>query len=242
MDLTVVLPARNEEVALPGVITDLAAAFDRHAIRGEVLVVDDGSDDATPQVLRALAGPRLRVISFPATRGRAHGLAAGMAAARGAVVALMDADGQYDPEDLPALVAALEAGADLANGVRVERRDDAARRGVSRAYNLAVMRLACGVRVRDANSGLKAIRAAAIPRLGFDPQGMRRGHRFLVAQAVRRGLRVAEVPVRHRDRAGGASYIRPWREARHTVHDLVVFRRRMRAVAPAEAPPAVEAS
>jgi dolichol-phosphate mannosyltransferase len=227
MDLSVVLPARNEAGNLPSVVGETLAALDRARVDGEVVVIDDGSTDDTPAVTASLAGPRVRVVRFPVNRGRAHGIAEGFATARGWAVAIMDADGQYDPADLAALLAALRAGADVANGRRVDRADSPWRRLVSGTYNTVLMRGALGLRCRDANSGLKMFRAAALPMLGYDPTGFRRGHRYLVAWAAARGLRVVEVPIRHRPRAAGRSYIRAASEARYTVLDLIAFRRAM---------------
>jgi hypothetical protein len=81
---------------------------------------------------------------------------------------------------------------------------------------------------RDANSGLKAFRASALPQLGFDPDVFRRGHRMLLALAAARGLSIVDVPVRHYDRRTGRSYIRPGREALRTIADLVALRRELR--------------
>jgi glycosyltransferase involved in cell wall biosynthesis len=225
MELSVVLPARNEEGNLRQLIEDVLAAFDRHGITGEVIAIDDGSTDGTSASLEPIDDPRLLAIRFPENRGRAHAIARGFEEAHGKAVAVMDSDRQYEPDDLPSLLAALETGADVANGVRVSRADNPWRRLVSQVYNLLVMRLALGVRVRDANSGLKAFRADSLPALGYDPDGFNRGHRFLIAWAVARGLRVVEVPIRHYDRPAGRSYIRAAREARLTLADLITFRR-----------------
>lgn len=234
MDLSIILPARNEAENLTVVVGEARAAMASHGIVGELIIVDDGSTDDSPAVARALTGHCVSLIAFPENRGRAHAIAAGFAQARGWAVAVMDSDGQYDPGDLPALMAALRGGADVANGRRVDRADSAVRRLVSNTYNAVLMRGLLGVRCQDANSGLKLFRRAALPTLGYDPAGFRRGHRYLIAWAERRGLRVAEVPIRHRPRAGGSSYIRPVREARNTVLDLIAFRRAMRGEAAAE--------
>ncbi|MGD9696352.1 MAG: glycosyltransferase family 2 protein [Thermoleophilia bacterium] len=228
MDLTVVLPARNEADNLPGVIRETLDAMEGAGIDGEVLAIDDGSTDDTYAVTRSLAGPRVRLLRFPQNRGRAHAIAEGFALADGWAVAVMDSDDQYDPGDLAALLRALRAGADVANGVRVDRADDVWRRVVSSTYNLVLMRGMLGLRTRDANSGLKAFRAAALPVMGYDPDGFRRGHRYLVAWAEKRGLHVVEVPIRHRPRTAGSSYIRPLREARNTLLDMIAFRRAIR--------------
>lgn len=238
MDLSVVLPARNEAANLPGVVAEALAAMARGGIDGELIVIDDGSTDDTLAVAGALSGPRVRVVAFPANRGRAHAIAEGFDQAAGWAVAVMDSDGQYDPDDLGALMAALAAGADLANGRRVDRADSAVRRLVSGTYNALLMRGVLGVRCRDANSGLKIFRHASLGALGYDPTSFRRGHRYLVAWAEARGLEVVEVPIRHRPRAAGRSYIRPAREARNTLLDLIAFRRAMRREVVAEAVPA----
>ena len=227
MDLSIVLPARNEAGNLPAVVGEAIAAMAARGIDGELIVIDDGSTDDTLAVATALTGPRVRVIPFPENRGRAHAIAEGFAQATGGAVAVMDSDDQYDPADIGPLMDALVAGADVANGRRVDRADSAARRLVSGTYNAVLMRGVLGVRCRDANSGLKVFRRASLPALGYDPTGFRRGHRYLIAWAERRGLRVLEGPVRHRPRTAGRSYIRPAREARNTLLDLIAFRRVM---------------
>lgn len=147
----------------------------------------------------------------------------------------MDADGQYDPDDLPALLAALETS-DVANGVRAARADTPWRRLVSRTYNLVMMRLLLGVAARDANSGIKAFRRSALDWMAFDPAGFHRGHRYLLAWAVASGLTIAEVEVRHRDRAAGTSYIRAGREARPTIADALTFHRTVLTGSPGRRP------
>ena len=228
MDLTVVLPARNEADNLMSVVEEAQEALLRARIDAEILIVDDGSTDATASVAAALTGPGVRLVTFPVNRGRAHAIAEGFAQAAGSAVAVMDSDGQYDPGDLAPLLAVLAGGADVANGCRFDRADTLMRRLVSGVYNLVLMRGVVGVRSRDANSGLKMFRTASLPQLGYDPSGFRRGHRYLVAWAEARGLRVVDVPISHRPRTGGRSYIRPGREARNTVLDLMAFRRAMR--------------
>src|SRR5262245_21954279 len=123
MDLTLVLPARNEAESLPALVDDIARAFDEAGIDGEALVVDDASADATPEILARLAGARVRWIRLEPNRGRAGAKAAGMERARGWAVGVMDADGQYEPRDLLAMLEALRRGADLANGRRTRRAD-----------------------------------------------------------------------------------------------------------------------
>jgi hypothetical protein len=150
-------------------------------------VIDDGSTDDTAAVAAGLTGPGVRLISFAVNRGRAFAIEEGFAQAAGTAVAVMDSDGQYDPDDLAPMLAVIAGGADVANGWRVSRADSAMRRLVSGVYNSVLMRGLLGVRSRDANSGLKIFRAASLPALGYDPTGFRRGHRYLVAWAQAAG-------------------------------------------------------
>lgn len=227
MQLSVILPAHDEEDAIVGVLTEILGTFDRHLILGEVIVVDDGSSDGTADAVRTVTDTRARLVCLDRNQGRAAAIARGFAVARGEALAVMDSDGQYDPGDLPALLDALEV-ADVANGVRVGRADPPSRRLVSGVYNV-LMRVTLGVRASDANSGLKMLRASAVARLSHEPGAYHRAHRLLIAAAHHAGLRIVDVPVWHRPRTSGSSYIRPFREARLTLGDVRRFKRQLRA-------------
>ena len=206
--LSVVVPALDEE----GNVAALADEFERGVlaagVRAELIVVDDGSRDATGDRLRALrAGrPWLRVLRRDRPQGQSAAMAAGVLAARGAYVAFLDADLQNDPADLPAMLAKLQGegpdgeGLDLVQGDRSrDRRDNAVRRLGSRVGRLS-RRLVLGDRVRDTGCSARVLRVEFARRLPLAYRGM---HRFVPATVAMLGGRVAEVPVRHRPRSAG---------------------------------------
>lgn len=206
--LWVVVPAYNEAESLPVVVPwvlDRVRAIDP---KGRVLVVDDGSTDGTSAVVADLveaAGDGVRLESLRHNRGKAAALKRGFAVAlaEGATtIAMMDADGQDDPRELPRLVARLEEGADLVTGARLVRRDRFVKRTTSRLYN-ATTALISGAPGRDFNSGFKLMRA----EVAEDVSPMLYGemHRYLTVIAHHSGHLVAEVPVEHHPRIAGRS-------------------------------------
>src|SRR5579885_985281 len=159
----------------------------------------------TPAVLARLAAaePRLRPLRQPARSGQTAALVAGFRAARGALVATLDADLQCPPAELPALLAALDT-ADLACGIRAHRHDPMARRLASALSNLA-RRAVVAPRVRDLACPLRVFRAEALRRVeGMTPL-FDGAHRWLPALFVLAGLRVVQRPVAHQPRRAGVS-------------------------------------
>ena len=204
--LSVVIPAFNEEPNVEACYRELVEVLELLGHPFEVVVVDDGSTDRTPEILRALAAadPRLRLVRFRRNAGQTAALDAGFRTARGPVVVTMDADLQNDPRDIPTLLAALEA-ADAACGWRVDRRDRWTKRVASRIAN-GVRRRFTGDGVHDTGCTLKAFRRTALDRLKLY-RGM---HRFLPALLIMERFRVVEVPVRHRPRRAGTSKYGNW--------------------------------
>lgn len=205
--LWVVVPAYNEAESLPVVVPWILEAVREIDPKGRVLVVDDGSTDATAEVVRGIAeaDDGVRLESLGHNRGKAAALQRGfvIALAEGATeIAMMDADGQDDPAELTRLVARLEEGADLVTGARLVRRDRFVKRTTSRLYN-ATTALISGAPGRDFNSGFKLMRA----EVAEDVSPMLYGemHRYLTVIAHHSGHRVAEVPVEHHPRIAGHS-------------------------------------
>ena len=204
--LSVVIPAFNEEPNVEACYRELVEVLELLGHPFEVVVVDDGSTDRTPEILRVLAAadPRLRLVRLRRNAGQTAALDAGFRTARGPVVVTMDADLQNDPRDIPTLLAALEA-ADAACGWRVDRRDRWTKRVASRIAN-GVRRRFTGDGVHDTGCTLKAFRRTALDRLKLY-RGM---HRFLPALLIMERFRVVEVPVRHRPRRAGTSKYGNW--------------------------------
>ena len=205
MELSVVVPVHNEAENVRPLIGEIRAALDG-VVEYEIVYVDDGSSDATPERLAEAAKdfPRLRVLRHRRQSGQSTALWTGVRHARAPWIATLDGDGQNDPADIPKLLAlALDPDRklDLVAGHRVTRKDSATQRLASRIAN--------GVRSRmlrddtpDTGCGLKVFSRAVFLALPyFDHM-----HRFLPALVLRSGGRVRSVPVNHRPRQRGRSH------------------------------------
>ena len=201
--ISVVTPTYNEAGSLPTLAERLALALAGREY--ELVVVDDGSPDGTADVADALAARLpVRVVRRAGKAGLASAVLAGFVAARGDVLVVMDADLSHPPETVAALVAALDAGADLAVASRYVRGGGIedwplGRRIVSRAACLLGSLL---VPVRDATSGFFAVRRTAIEGVRLNGIGFKIGFE-VIARA--RARRIVEVPYTFRDRELGAS-------------------------------------
>jgi 4-amino-4-deoxy-L-arabinose transferase-like glycosyltransferase len=203
--LSVVVPARDEAPNLARVADEVAAALDPLGIAWELIIVDDGSVDDTPARLAELAArdARVRSLRLDPGGGQTAALVAGFRAARGELLATLDADLQCPPTDLPALLAAL-GDADLACGIRSSRHDPPSRRIASALSNVA-RRLVLAPEVRDLACPLRVFRARALADVERVTPLFDGAHRWLPALFVLAGLRVVQRPVAHRPRVAGVS-------------------------------------
>lgn len=200
--LSVVIPVLDEAQSLPQLRRELAELADALPCRLQMIFVDDGSTDDSWGVIRRLSAEDRRVegIRFRRNFGKASALRAGFERASGDVVAMMDADLQDQPAELPKLLARLDEGFDVVSGWKVRRRDPWHKRWPSKLFNAAVSRLS-GVRLHDHNCGLKCLRRAVVDEVRLYGEM----HRFIPVLAAARGFRVGEVGVAHRARAFGHS-------------------------------------
>jgi dolichol-phosphate mannosyltransferase len=194
--LSVVVPLYNEEANLPILQNELRAAL--NGLDYEVIFVDDGSVDRTAE--RIETAPNIRLIRFEKNSGQSAAIYAGLTAARGGSVVIIDGDLQNDPADIPKLLAEIARGADLVCGYRIKRRDTVAKRLTSRIAN-AVRSRYTKDGVRDTGCTLKAMQRECITAL-FPFKGM---HRFIPALVKAAGYRLVEIPVNHRPRRFGQS-------------------------------------
>jgi len=206
MDFSVVIPVKNEVDNIRPLVSEI-----RNALEGlceyEVIYVDDGSDDTTPQELLALSQefPRLRTLRHARNCGQSTGLRSGVRAARADWVVTLDGDGQNDPGDIPKLIDQLRHGSNPANlqlimGHRAKRQDSWLRRVSSRVANRVRASLLKDS-TPDSGCGLKVFSRQAFLELPyFDHM-----HRFLPALFQRNGGAVISVRVNHRPRTRGVS-------------------------------------
>jgi glycosyltransferase involved in cell wall biosynthesis len=192
--VSVIVPLYNEEENVPILQAELRAAL--RGVDHEFIFVDDGSADRT--VERIEAAPNLRVIRFEKNAGQSAAIYAGLQAARGAILVLIDGDLQNDPADIPKLVGEVSRGADLVCGYRAQRRDTRVKRLTSRIAN-AVRSRYTKDGVRDTGCTLKAMRRECVDAL-VPFKGM---HRFIPALINDAGYRLVEIPVNHRPRRFG---------------------------------------
>lgn len=200
--ISVLLPSYNEAENLGAVIDELVGVLSREELTYEIVVVDDGSTDATPEVVAELAArhDHVRGIRLRRNVGKSTALAAAFTDIRGDIVVLMDADGQDDPAGIPTLLGSLDNGLDLVTGRRSTRQDRPIKRMTSKVYNAVTARVS-GVGGRDFNSGFKAMRRPVADSLELYGEL----HRYIPVLANWYGFRVGEVDVHHRSRLHGDS-------------------------------------
>ncbi len=200
--LSVVIPVYNEAENLVPLYEDVTDALLGLQEPFEILFVDDGSSDRSPEILRELAAKEdsIKVIYFRRNFGQTAAMMAGIDYASGEVIVVMDGDGQNDPADIPALLDKLAEGYDVVSGWRQKRRDDRGRIWVSRIANRLIS-WASGVHLHDYGCSLKAYRRDVIKSVRLYGEM----HRFIPVYASWWGARVTEIPVSHRPRLRGTS-------------------------------------
>lgn len=204
VELSIVVPALNEEDNVAPLVEQVKSAVIGAGIAGELIVVDDGSTDQTPERLRQLAAahPWLRVLRRDRAQGQSAAMYAGIQAARGRFIATLDADLQNDPADLPRMLELVRKGdADMAQGLRARRQDTLVRK-VTSWVGRTSRQLALGDTIRDTGCTTRVVRADIARRFPLQFKGM---HRFMPVYAKMLGARVVEVPVNHRPRVAGVA-------------------------------------
>ena len=210
--LSVVIPFFNEAELVSDVLREIRSVLPT----AEIIAVDDGSTDGTGKIISALND--IRLIALQKNCGQSAAMYAGLRAAKGELIAMMDGDGQNDPAEIPKLVEAM-ASADVVFGVRKNRQDTKSRLIASQIAN-AIRRLALGDNATDTGCSLKVIRrehvALLVPFNGL--------HRYLPAFLQRAGLKSLEVPVNHRSRKAGVSKYTIKGRALRGIYDLIGVR------------------
>lgn len=227
--LSVVAPAHNEQDNVRPLVGEIVAALDGLELPYEIIIVDDGSTDRTRQILAELLGEyhQLRVISMahtPPGRGNGQSAAfhAGFREARGELIALLDADLQNDPADIPAMLRRMqETGADVVQGDRSAARQDKLIRRVSSWVGRFFRRRLLGDTIQDTGCSLRILRRVVALDLPLQFRGM---HRFIPVTARQLGYTVVEMPVKHRPRISGEPKYGIWNRAFCGIPDCLAVR------------------
>jgi len=210
---SIVLPAYNEAKNLPPLLDSIAEMFDESPAYSpyEIVVVDDGSQDDTADVIRsyAAADDRVRGVLMRDNFGQSAALAAGFDAARGEFVVPMDADGQNDPADVPRLLDKLiDEDLDCVSGWRRDRDDPLSKRVPSRIQTSLAKRT--GPDINDFGCTLTAYRGEALDEIDLHGEG----HRYIPAKLHKLGFDIDELEVSHHERSHGESHYGPGRLVR----------------------------
>lgn len=235
VDLSIVVPAYNEELRLPPTLDKLHAFLSRQPLRYEIVVVDDGSKDNTVGVVTdAMAMiPHLRLVRQMPNRGKGAAVRRGMLEARGQIRVMCDADGSMPPEELPKLLAPIVAckaeiaiGSRYAPGAKTDQKQPFYRVLWSRLCNRVIQKsLVPGV--RDTQCGFKAFTAEAARDLFR--YGCIDGWAFdleILALARRRGISIAEVGVAWQD--DGRSRVNPLKDMWKVIREALTIRKNLR--------------
>lgn len=204
-DLSIVISLYNEEESLPELVSWIEAVMSREGYSYEILMVDDGSRDASWKIVRELAANNesIRGISFRRNYGKSAALYHGFKAAEGKVVITMDADLQDSPEEIPELYRmVVEEGYDIVSGWKKQRFDNKFTKNLpSKLYN-ATARWVTGIRLHDMNCGLKAYRNEVVKNIEVYGEM----HRYIPYLAKNAGFdKITEKPVQHQKRKYGVS-------------------------------------
>jgi glycosyltransferase involved in cell wall biosynthesis len=203
MRISLVVPCYNEEENLPNLFAEIDEVVSENDLDAEIVLVDDGSSDATRTLIRekAEADARYKAVIFRRNFGQTAAMVAGIDHSTGDVIIPLDADLQNDPADVPRLLEKLNEGYDVVSGWRKNRKDKAISRKLpSRIANWLIGRVG-GVRIHDYGCTLKAYRRRVIEHVKLYGEM----HRFIPIHAAWAGGRVTEIVVNHRPRVAGVS-------------------------------------
>ena len=216
-------PCYNDEPTIVHMVETVLDVFDELGCDGEVIVVDDGSSDASGKLLEEAADeePRLRIVTHDINRGYGAALLSGFAAATKEWVFYTDGDAQYDPRELKSFVALVADDVDVVQGYKRHRSDNVARRIIGRIYHYFVS-LMFGLHIRDTDCDFRLIRRSVIDdvELGYTTGAI---CVELVRKLQDRGARFVEAPVHHYPRQYGTSQFFHPRRVLETFRDLGIL-------------------
>lgn len=200
MLLSVVIPVYNEKDNIKPLLSAVEEAL--KGIEHEVVLVDDGSHDGTPDEIRKYAGANTRLVEFTRNFGQTSAMAAGIDEAQGEFIATIDGDLQNDPADIPIMLERMQKeGLDILAGIRANRKDGRIMRKIPSKIANWIIRKTANVHISDYGCTLKLYRASVAK--GIDLYGEL--HRFIPILASMEGAKIAEMETRHHARRFGVS-------------------------------------
>jgi glycosyltransferase involved in cell wall biosynthesis len=222
LEVSVVIPCLNEAASIEACVRAATAALADGSYRGEVVVVDNGSTDGSGD-LAAAAGAR--VVHEP-RRGYGNAYLAGLAAAQGEYIVMLDADLTYDAAELPRFVEALEDGGEVVLGNRMEQIHPGAmpwlHRRVGNPVLTGLLNSFFGTEVKDAHCGMRALRREVLPRLDLRTSGMELASEMVI-RAAKLDLDIRQFPIEYRPRHG-ESKLSTWTDGWRHLRFLLVHR------------------
>ncbi|HEX4107199.1 MAG TPA: glycosyltransferase family 2 protein [Solirubrobacteraceae bacterium] len=220
LEVTVLIPCLNEAENIEQCVRSAAAALLDARLEGEVLVVDNASEDGSGTIAQAAGA---RVVVEP-RRGYGSAYLAGFAAARGRYIVMADADLTYDFNEIPRFVTALADGADMAIGDRMDNIQPGAmpwlHRYIGNPLLSGLLNLFFRTGVRDAHCGMRAVRADVLPRLDLRTTGMEFASEMVI-RASKEHMQIAEFPIDYHPR-GGESKLSSFRDGWRHLRFLLV--------------------
>ena len=236
--LTVFFPAYNDSGTIASMVIAAVRTAGRLTPDFEVLVINDGSSDATAEVADELARlyPQVRIIHHEHNRGYGGALRSGFSAAAKEFIFYTDGDAQYDPREMAALWERMDDGVDLVNGYKISRSDPLHRILIGRIYHHTVKAL-FGLRVRDVDCDFRLLRRSIFDRISLE-----KSSGVICLEMMKKitdaGFRIVEVPVHHYHRAYGKSQFFNFRRIFRTAIDVSRLWWALVARKPEAAPPA----
>ena len=197
--ISIIVPVLNEEGSLDKFYNETIKSLNEYS-NWEIIIIDDGSDDESYNIMRKIADndSRVSIIQFFKNFGKADALSEGFKQANGDVVITIDADLQDDPAEIPRLIEKIQEGWDVVSGWKKDRKDPISKRLPSKLFNM-VTRFLTGIKIHDFNCGLKAYRRKVVKSIDIYG-GL---HRYIPAIAGQKGFSITEIAVNHRPREFG---------------------------------------
>lgn len=203
-EISVFFPAYNEEENIAKTVASSAKVLEKIAAKYEVIVIDDGSQDNTAQIVKDLSSKNkhIRLVSHHPNRGYGAAINTGFSECRYNVICYTDSDGQFDFEEIYNFIELLKVGNDMVIGYRIKRTDDPYRRLMATILHYVGM-LMFGINVRDVDCGFKVFKKNILAKIGPLKTSSAITETELVTRTIRAGFKIAQVGVQHHSRDSG---------------------------------------